>query len=66
MRIFGWSYTAEQIADYQRIELEKVYEMPTIEAINAMSYLKGKAKYIEAFFNNLNWNVAEKRFAEQV
>lgn len=47
MQVFGWHYTAEQIAEYQRIELNSVYEMPTIEAINAMSYLKGKAKYIE-------------------
>jgi hypothetical protein len=47
MRVFGWHYTAEQIAAYQRIELDKVYEMPTIEAVNAMSYLKGKSKYIE-------------------
>lgn len=47
MQVFGWHYTAEQIAQHQRIELNKVYEMTTIEAINAMSYLKGKAKYIE-------------------
>ena len=47
MSVFGWHYTAEQIADYYRIGLNEVYELKTIEALNAMSYLKGKAKYIE-------------------
>ena len=47
MQVFGWHYTAEQIAEYYRIGLNEVYELKTIEALNAMSYLKGKAKYIE-------------------
>ena len=27
---------------------------------------QGKAKYIEAFFKNLNWNVCEERFAKEL
>jgi hypothetical protein len=47
MQVFGWHYTAEQIREYYGIGLDQVYELRTIEALNAMSYLKGKAKYIE-------------------
>ncbi len=47
MLIFGWQYTVEAIAEYQRISLEEVYKMPTIEALNAMSYIKGKAQYVK-------------------
>lgn len=47
MSVFGWQYTAEAIAEHQRISLADVYTMPTIEALNSMSYLKGKQSYMK-------------------
>jgi hypothetical protein len=52
MQQFGWHYTAEEIASYLRISLEAVFELPTIEAVNAMSYLKGKSKYLQELQKN--------------
>lgn len=47
MSVFGWQYTVEQIAEHQRVTLEQVYGMPTIEALNSMSYLKGKQSFMK-------------------
>lgn len=42
---YGWIFSATQVADYERIELDKVYSIPIIQALNALSYLKGKQQY---------------------
>lgn len=42
MRRFGWIYQATIIADHERIKLSEVYELPTLQALNNLSYLKSK------------------------
>ena len=39
---FGWIYQAAIIAEHERIKLEEVYNLPTIQCLNALSYLKAK------------------------
>jgi hypothetical protein len=42
MQRYGWIYQATLLAEHERITLEQVYEMPTIQALNDLSYLKAK------------------------
>jgi hypothetical protein len=42
MQRYGWIYQATIIADHERIKLSEVYELPTIQALNNLSYLKAK------------------------
>jgi hypothetical protein len=42
---YGWLYSAKQIADYEAIPLDKVYDLPVIQALNDLSYLKAKQAY---------------------
>lgn len=42
MQRYGWIYQATLIAEHERITLQEVYEMPTIQALNDLSYLKAK------------------------
>lgn len=52
MQQFGWQYTAKQIADWHNITVTEVYDMPTLEAVNTMSYLKGKASFDKEIARN--------------
>jgi len=45
MRRFGWIYQATIIADHEKIKLSEVYELPTIQALNDLSYLKSKTSH---------------------
>jgi hypothetical protein len=42
MQRYGWIYQATLIAEHERIKLSEVYELPTIQALNNLSYLKAK------------------------
>ena len=42
MQRYGWIYQATIIAEHERIRLEEVYELPTIQALNDLSYIKSK------------------------
>jgi hypothetical protein len=42
MRSYGWIYQATIIAEHERIKLEEVYELATIQALNDLSYIKSK------------------------
>lgn len=42
---YGWVYSASQVAEYQRIKLDEAFELPVRQALNALAYLKAKAKY---------------------
>jgi hypothetical protein len=42
MRTYGWIYQASLIAEHERIGLEEVYELKTIQALNDLSYIKSK------------------------
>jgi hypothetical protein len=45
MRQFGWIYSAKSVAEHQGIKLDDAYELNVIEALNALSYIKGKGIY---------------------
>lgn len=40
---FGWFYSASKLAEYERIPLEEVYNMPASKALHGLCYLKAKA-----------------------
>ena len=42
MQTYGWIYQASLIADHERIKIEEVYELKTIQALNDLSYIKSK------------------------
>lgn len=42
---YGWLYSAKQVADYEGIPLDKAYELPVIQALNDLSYLKAKQQF---------------------
>lgn len=37
---FGWIYNAKRIADFENISLDEAYNLPLIQALNDLSYLK--------------------------
>jgi hypothetical protein len=41
---WGWVYNAELIKGFEGIELDKVWELPIIQALNALAYLKDKGR----------------------
>lgn len=43
MQRYGWIYQATLIAEHERIKLDDVYNLPTIQALNDLAYLKSKA-----------------------
>lgn len=45
MQVFGWIYTAKKIAEFEGITTDQAYDLPTIQALNTMSYLKAKDAY---------------------
>jgi hypothetical protein len=45
MRDFGWIYQASLVAEFERITMEEVYDIPTIQFLNDLSYLKAKNEY---------------------
>lgn len=45
MQRFGWIYQATIVAEHEKIRLEQVYDMMTIQFLNDLSYLKAKGEY---------------------
>jgi hypothetical protein len=45
MRDFGWIYQAALVAEFERITMEEVYDIPTIQFLNDLSFLKAKNEY---------------------
>lgn len=45
MKNFGWIYQASLISEFERIKLEEVFNMPTIQFLNDLSYLSAKSNY---------------------
>lgn len=42
---YGWLFSAKQVADYEGIPLDKAYDLPVIQALNDLSYLKAKQDF---------------------
>jgi hypothetical protein len=45
MSIYGWIYQATLISDHEKIKLDEVYNLPTLQALNDLAYLKSKNAY---------------------
>ena len=54
MRTYGWIYQASLIAEHERIGLEEVYELKTIQALNDLSYIKSKNAHELEMHNRAN------------
>lgn len=44
---YGWLYSARQVAKDQGIKLNEAFEMPILEALNTLAYLKSEQSYIK-------------------
>jgi hypothetical protein len=42
---YGWIYSAKQVAEFEGITLDRAYDLPILQALNALSYLKAKTDY---------------------
>jgi hypothetical protein len=42
---YGWIYSAEAVATYERISVEQAYKLPVKRALNDLVYLKAKQRY---------------------
>lgn len=42
---YGWIYSAEQVADYERIKLSETFDLPVVQFLNGLSYLKAKRNH---------------------
>lgn len=42
---YGWIYAATQVADHEKINLEQAFDLPIIQALNDLAYLKSYASY---------------------
>lgn len=45
MSVYGWIYQATLIADHEKIKLDEVYNLPTLQVLNDLAYLKSKNAY---------------------
>ena len=45
MRFYGWIYQTSLVAEFERIKMEEAYELPTIQFLNDLAYLKAKSEH---------------------
>jgi hypothetical protein len=45
MEKFGWIYQATIVAEHEKIKLDEVYELPIMQFLNDLSYIKAKSAY---------------------
>jgi hypothetical protein len=45
IKVYGWHYTCYLVAAQENIGIKEVFEMNTIEFLNAMAYMKAKNSY---------------------
>jgi len=50
---YGWIYSATAVADHERITLDQAFELPLIQFLNDLAYLKMKRKVEEAQMERL-------------
>jgi len=44
---YGWIFSATQVAEHERLALDKTFDLPITQALNDLAYLKAKGKYLE-------------------
>ena len=42
---FGWIYNTRQVADFEKISMDAAYELPVMQVLNDLSYLKAKENH---------------------
>ena len=42
---YGWIYSTQQVAEFERISLEQSYELPILQYLNDLVYIKAKRDY---------------------
>lgn len=42
---YSWQYSAKQIAEYERITVDQAYDLPIMQALNDLAYLKAENDY---------------------
>lgn len=52
---YGWIYSAQKIAEFERITLDQAYDLPIIQAFNDLAFLKAHQEY-ESEINKRNIN----------
>lgn len=52
---YGWIYSAQKIAEFERIKLDEAYDLPIIQAFNDLAFLKAHQEY-ESEINKRNIN----------
>jgi hypothetical protein len=57
MRDFGWIYQASLVAEFERIPMEEVYDIPTLQFLNDLSFLKAKNEYEAEQLKKINGKV---------
>lgn len=50
---YGWIYSATVVADHERISLDEAFELPVIQFLNALAYMKMKGKVEQAQLERL-------------
>jgi hypothetical protein len=45
MSQFGWIYNATIVADHERITLDETFNLPTIQFLNDLAFLKAKSDH---------------------
>ncbi len=45
MQQYGWHYSVQLVAEYERITTEEAWNLSTINFLNDLAYLKAKANY---------------------
>ena len=50
---YGWIYSATLVADHERISLDAAFDLPVMQFLNAMSFMKMKRKVEEAQMEQL-------------
>jgi hypothetical protein len=43
-RYYGWIYSATAVADHERISLDAAFELPVLQFLNGLAYMKMKNK----------------------
>jgi len=43
---YGWQYTTTLVAEYYRFTLNEAYQLPALEYLNALAYIKAHRDYL--------------------
>jgi hypothetical protein len=53
MDTYGWIYQAAIVAEHEKVKLDEVYDMPVLQFLNDLAYLKAKQDYEQQQIKNL-------------